>query len=68
MMWLTCIFQRARQIVIAEFQHVYYDEFLKAILSPEAYATFRLSSDETFVYDGAIDAAMSVEFLTAAFR
>lgn len=51
--------------MIAEFQHIYYDEFLPKILSSETMAKYKLASSEPYTYDEKIDGSMANEFLIA---
>ena len=55
------IYQEARRIVIAEIQHVTYDEFLPALLGGDG-----LGSDPG--YDPNVNAGVGILFSTAAFR
>jgi len=60
------LFQHARRIVIAELQHVTYDEFLPALLGPA-----RPGADGIACWSGYrpnVNAGISTEFSTAAFR
>lgn len=55
------IYQQARRIMIAEIQHVTYDEFLPALLGADG-----LGPDRG--YDPNLNASVSILFSTAAFR
>jgi len=55
------IYQRARQMVIAEIQHISYDEFLPALLGDDALGDYR-------GYDPRVDASVKNVFSGAAFR
>ena len=55
------VYQQARRIVIAEIQHITYDEFLPALLGADG-----LGPDSG--YDPNVNAAVSIIFSTAAFR
>lgn len=55
------IYQAARRIVIAELQHITYDEFLKALLGAGA-----LKQDHG--YDATVNSGIAQNFSTAAYR
>jgi peroxidase len=55
------LYQEARSIVIAEIEHITYDEFLPHLLGPNALALYR-------GYDASVDPRISVEFAGAAYR
>ena len=55
------IFQRARRIVVAELQVITYNEFLPALLGPNALSAYH-------GYDPKVNAGISNEFSTAAYR
>jgi peroxidase len=55
------LYQAARQRVIAEIQHITYDEFLPALLGPDAMTPYQ-------GYDANVNPSISVEFSTAAYR
>ena len=59
---LICL-QRARSIVIAEYQHMYYSEFLPKLFGTDLMETLGLSTE--YVYDPDVDASMANEFLIA---
>ena len=70
------LYQESRRIVIAEYQHIIYDEWLPQILGKEFMASTRLSSlpsgyllDSNLVnQNNDIDPRISNEFAVAAFR
>ncbi|MFN3149619.1 peroxidase family protein [Bremerella sp.] len=55
------IYQQARAIVIAEIQAITYNEFLPALLGPDAIAPYQ-------GYDQTVDPSIANEFATAAYR
>lgn len=55
------IYQQARAIVIAEIQAITYNEFLPALLGPDAIAPYQ-------GYDPTVDPSIANEFATAAYR
>ncbi|QDU77824.1 peroxidase [Bremerella volcania] len=55
------IYQQARAIVIAEIQSITFNEFLPALLGPDAIAPYR-------GYDPTVDPSIANEFATAAYR
>ncbi|MBI1248442.1 peroxidase [bacterium] len=55
------IYQQARAIVIAEIQSITYNEFLPALLGPDAISAYQ-------GYDPTVDPSISNEFATAAYR
>ncbi|CAG0922361.1 unnamed protein product [Notodromas monacha] len=65
------LFQESRRIVVAELQHIVYNEWLPLILGPRYMFNFRLFPQrEGFSreYDPSIDPSVTNEFATAAFR
>lgn len=65
------IYQEARRIVIAEVQHITYNEFLSILLGPDFMRTFELTPSQkgyTQLYNPAIDASITNVFATAAYR
>lgn len=65
------IYQEARRIVIAQFQHITFNEFLPLILGTEYMRTFELLPTQkgyTQLYNPAIDPSITNAFATAAFR
>jgi peroxidase len=55
------LYQKARRIVIAEIQHITYDEFLPALLGRDALSSYR-------GYNANVNPGIANEFSTAAFR
>lgn len=55
------IYQQARAIVIAEIQAITFNEFLPALLGPDAIVAYR-------GYDPTVDPSVANEFATAAYR
>ncbi|MEW4565943.1 peroxidase family protein [Bremerella sp. JC770] len=55
------IYQQARAIVIAEIQAITFNEFLPALLGPDAIAAYQ-------GYDRTVDPSIANEFATAAYR
>jgi hypothetical protein len=65
------LFQEARRIHIAKFQHITYNEFLPVVLGFELMSRYDLwprDSGYHHHYDSTCDAMMSQEFSIAAFR
>lgn len=65
------LYQEARRIVIAELQHITYNEFLPIILGPDFMRTFELTPTQkgyTQLYNPAIDPSITNAFATAAYR
>ena len=64
-------FQEARRIVIAEYQHIIYNEWLPPLLGTDftkAYRINPLSNGHSSDYDETLDPRVTNEFATAAFR
>ena len=64
------LYQETRKIVIAQIQHITYNEFLPLLLSPETIQQFnlKLSNDFTYSYDDRVNAQIISSFATAAYR
>ncbi|ALC46682.1 Pxt, partial [Drosophila busckii] len=65
------LYQEARRIVIAELQHITYNEYLPAVIGPQQMKRFRLSPlTEGYAvdYNKEMNAAITAEFSGAAFR
>ncbi|KAG8286535.1 hypothetical protein J6590_057621 [Homalodisca vitripennis] len=65
------LFQEARRIVVAEIQHITYNEFLPIILGRTYMDKFQLSPKEsgwTRLYDPELNGGITNVFATAAFR
>ncbi|CAL8130640.1 unnamed protein product [Orchesella dallaii] len=65
------LYQETRRIVIAEFQHITYNEFLPLILGPNYMRTFELQPTQkgyTELYNRNIDPSITNAFASAAFR
>ncbi|XP_069997700.1 salivary peroxidase/catechol oxidase [Penaeus vannamei] len=66
------LFQEARRIVGAQLQHVTYNEYLPPIFGDEISRKFKLkptkNRTQTHIYGPKLNAAISAEFATAAFR
>ncbi|XP_070397551.1 chorion peroxidase-like [Dermacentor albipictus] len=64
------LFQVTRRIVEARLQHIVYNELLKEVLGPEGVKRNQLSPlrEVYTTYDARVDATVSNEFTTAAFR
>ena len=65
------LFQEARRIVIAEWQHIVYNEWLPIIVGfdyARDHDLLPLRSGFSNLYDSTVDASASNEFATAAFR
>lgn len=61
------IYQESRRIVIAQMQHITYNEFLKPLLGEETMEKYRLNPED-YEYNEDIDALMNNNFAAAAFR
>jgi len=65
------IYQEARRLTIAEYQHIVYKEWLPVILGNnfmKLFGLFPLTSGHSFDYDDSFDPRINNEFATAAFR
>ncbi len=65
------IYQESRRIVIAEMQHITYNEFLPLILGPEYMRTFSLHPVQrgyTGLYNPEVDPTITNAFASAAYR
>lgn len=65
------IFQEARRIVVAEIQHITYNEFLPILLGQQYMASLQLTPKEsgwTRFYDADLNAGITNVFATAAYR
>ena len=65
------VFQEARRIVVAEWQHIIYNEWLPILVGSKfmnTWGLFPLSTGYSPDYDPDIDPRISNEFATAAFR
>lgn len=63
-------FEESRKVVVAELQHIAYDEWLPLIIGHEAMKRFSLFSSQGYSndYDEEINPSMTNEFTGAAFR
>ena len=65
------LYQEARRVTVAEYQHIVYNEWLPVILGNNfmrLYGLFPLSSGQSFDYDDSFDPRINNEFAAAAFR
>ena len=65
------LFQEARRIVIAEYQHITYNEWLPIILGSDYMSSFDMNTRQnglSFDYSPNINPSITNEFATAAFR
>ena len=65
------VFQESRRIVIAQWQHIIYNEWLPIVLGKEYMKTFNLlptTDGYTEDYDPSVDPRINNEFAAAAFR
>ena len=64
------LFQETKRIIIAELQHIIYNEMLPLILGPKTIEHFGLKIRDGYSdsYDQAVDATILNEFSTAAYR
>lgn len=62
------VFQRARRIVIAEFQNVVFSQFLPQLFGPGVLETYRLGVGGRSRYDPSVNPTIRNAFSTAAFR
>jgi peroxidase len=61
------LFQEARHITIAQFQHIIYNEWLEQVVGTVLYNKYKLSPNN-YKYDPSINPSIYNEFSTAAFR
>lgn len=61
-------FQRARRLVIAQFQRIVYGDFLPILIGKEAVAKYHLNTSFPSRYNPTSDPSMKNEFSAAAFR
>jgi len=62
------IYQKARRIVIAEYQNIVYNEYLPLILGPDSIYKYGLSIAGPTSYDPTEDPSLINSFATAAYR
>lgn len=65
------LYQEARRVTVAQYQHIVYNEWLPVILGNNfmrLYGLFPLSSGQSFDYDDNFDPRINNEFAAAAFR
>jgi len=65
------LYQEARRITVAQYQHIVYNEWLPVILGNEfmrTFGLFPLSSGHSLDYDDSFDPRINNEFAAAAFR
>ncbi|XP_042222226.1 peroxidase-like [Homarus americanus] len=65
------IFQEARRINIAQYQHIVYSEFLPVLLGQQKMADYRLTPEKSGYYQGydaRVNPGVLNEFATSAFR
>lgn len=65
------LFQETRRIVIAELQHIIYNEYLPIVIGPMQMKRFRLETQHhgySSDYNGEVNPAIMNEFSAAAFR
>lgn len=64
------MYQETKRIVVAQFQHIIYNEFVPLIVGPRALQHFSLQLSPGFsdTYDPIIDSTILNEFSTAAYR
>ncbi|XP_076051646.1 salivary peroxidase/catechol oxidase-like [Oratosquilla oratoria] len=65
------LFEETRRIVIAEYQHITYNEWLPIILGPSFMTSFQIGARQfghSFDYLPNVNPNMNNEFITAAFR
>ena len=65
------LYQEARRVTVAEYQHIVYNEWLPAVLGNNfmrTFGLFPLSSGHSFDYDESFDPRINNEFAAAAFR
>ena len=62
------LYQEARKIVSAELQNIVYNEFLPIVLGSDGLSSHGLGLRDTSAYNSTIDATITNEFATVAFR
>ncbi|CAN8006647.1 unnamed protein product, partial [Ixodes pacificus] len=62
------LFQEARRIVGAQWQHISYSEWMLVVLGPGAMARYQLTPTGRSRYSPTVDASLINEFASAAFR
>ncbi|KAG0415140.1 hypothetical protein HPB47_007693 [Ixodes persulcatus] len=62
------LFQEARRIVGAQWQHISYSEWMLVVLGPDAMARYQLTPTGRSRYSPTVDASLINEFASAAFR
>eukprot|EP00092_Neocalanus_flemingeri_P031318 GFUD01034014.1.p1 GENE.GFUD01034014.1~~GFUD01034014.1.p1 ORF type:complete len:382 (+),score=48.06 GFUD01034014.1:952-2097(+) len=63
-----CVFQNARRIVIAEYQHIIFSEFLPLVLGNDTMAKYKLFTNTASVYHKTTNPTVYNGFQTAAMR
>ena len=61
------IFQQARTVMIATYQHILYKEYLPKVLGPQMYGSYDFGSEDTD-YQIDQDPTITNEFATFAYR
>lgn len=64
----TDVYQKARKILGAEWQHISYNEYLPLITGKDLYTSKNLAPSATYAYDANTDASILNLFAAAAFR
>ncbi|XP_038067020.1 lactoperoxidase-like [Patiria miniata] len=62
------VYQKARKILGAKWQHIIFNEYLPLIIGEELYTSKNLSPNAPYEYDPDVDASVSNLFAAAAFR
>nr|XP_034828908.1 chorion peroxidase isoform X2 [Maniola hyperantus] len=64
------VFMETRRIVLAEYQHIIYNEWLPLLLGPKTMQVFGLTPSPGYAltYDPTVDPSLAVEFAAAAMR
>ncbi|XP_022084988.1 peroxidase-like [Acanthaster planci] len=62
------VYQKARKILGAVWQHIIYNEYLPLVVGEDQYRSKNLSPNAPYAYDPAVDASVANEFAAAAFR